>query len=280
MRFQKGGEEWPVFHPPGLDEQQLCFSKLNCLTPSQPPLQLPNIRQKAQLNLPLKALAFESRGFLFSLGQEEANFPGLLSCLENGCEDETTLVLWGFYSSRDRSLVHTVMWSAGPSFESHLCHLAMKLWGRDPNSLGLSFLDAWCEQWCLPYREVAGSRRAVMGQIAGMDRAQEVLHHVGYRWRHGAIWREGLRASKTVPSLLQAWLPSSSLILLSPRPPAGMDSMPHGCWEMSHDTPIPPTMARSLYFLFNPHTAHLINLLKAKLKIAFFYFRGQGFVVV
>ena len=87
VRFQKGGEEWLVFHPPGLDEQQLYFSKLNCLTPSQPPPQLPNIRQKAQLNLPLKALAFESRGFLFSLGQEEANFPGLLSCLENGCED-------------------------------------------------------------------------------------------------------------------------------------------------------------------------------------------------
>lgn len=115
---------------------------------------------------------------------------------------------------------------------------------------------------------------------AGMDPAQEVLHHVGYRRRQGASWREGLCASKTIPSLLQAWLPSSSLILLSPRPPAGMDSLPRGHREMSHDTPIPPTMARSLYFLFNPQTAHLINLLKAKLKIEFFYFRGQGFIVV
>ena len=56
---------------------------------SQPPPQLPNIGQKAQLNSPLKASAFESRGFLVSLGQEEANFPGLLACLENGGGDRS-----------------------------------------------------------------------------------------------------------------------------------------------------------------------------------------------
>ena len=106
-----------------------------------------------------------------------------------------------------------------------------------------------------------------MSEIAGMDQVQEAIHHAGYRRHHGASWREGLRASKMVPSLPQAWLPSSSLVLLSPRPPAGMDSMPRGCREMSHDTPAPPAMARPLYFLFNPQTARLINLLKAKLKI-------------